>query len=364
MPGAGVFGGEDAAAAVPVPAGVPGGRWLVLGKDGRLTAYARADTGLVRWTERKPGGPEWSRPEFFPAPDLTHLSVVQGADTYVHLLGRRARPRADGGAQIDIVHAIQYQSGRPVTEWRSLGTPHRDPVKNARFGAPAGAVDADGIVHVFARSAARTLMMRRESPSGKWEAWQSLKGGQLLEGTAAVAPSTGGVDVLAPAQNAALHWRRSAPGDAVRRERDLPHTPAENSVVGLETAPGSVTYYWSDAEGAGLVAHRPGGWWGRIGGTPGDSPVAVLRTPVDGHDCTVFALTGPEGLVRVAACPSEDEDSGLWWSATRERCVGTPGLARDASGRVVLAVVGEDGALRVARQRDEPGLAIAPATPV
>lgn len=56
------------------------GRWLVLGKDGRLTAYARTRAGLLRWTETEPGGPHWTGPDLFPVPDLTHLSVVQGAD--------------------------------------------------------------------------------------------------------------------------------------------------------------------------------------------------------------------------------------------------------------------------------------------
>lgn len=64
------------------------GRWLVLGKDGRLTAYARSRAGLLRWTETRPGGPHWSEPDLIPVPDLTDLSVTQGADTYVHFLGR------------------------------------------------------------------------------------------------------------------------------------------------------------------------------------------------------------------------------------------------------------------------------------
>lgn len=44
------------------------GSWLVLGKDGRLTAYARARTGLLRWTQEKPGGPRWTGPGSSPCP--------------------------------------------------------------------------------------------------------------------------------------------------------------------------------------------------------------------------------------------------------------------------------------------------------
>ncbi|MFC7511295.1 hypothetical protein ACFQV4_13915 [Streptomyces thermocarboxydus] len=63
--------------------------------------------------------------------------MAQGADAYVHFLGRRER-LADGGVEVDVVHAVQYQTGRPLTEWRSLGNPHRTPEKAALLGAPRG----------------------------------------------------------------------------------------------------------------------------------------------------------------------------------------------------------------------------------
>lgn len=114
-------GRAGGAASIPVRPPVTGtatGSWLVRGKDGRLTAYARCEGGLLRWTESRPGGPDWSEPAFFPVDDLTHLTVAQGADAYVHFLGRRER-LAGGGVEVDVVHAVQYQTGRPLTEWRS-----------------------------------------------------------------------------------------------------------------------------------------------------------------------------------------------------------------------------------------------------
>lgn len=42
---------------------------------------------------------------------------------------------AGGGVEVDVVHAVQYQTGRPLTEWRSLGNPHRTPEKAALLGA-------------------------------------------------------------------------------------------------------------------------------------------------------------------------------------------------------------------------------------
>ncbi|MEU1157166.1 hypothetical protein ABZ369_29720, partial [Streptomyces sp. NPDC005918] len=60
----------------------------------------------------------------------------------------------------------------------------------------------------------------------------------------------------------------------------------------------------------------------------------------------------------VAAFPTEDEEAGLWWAETGEPCLGAPSLALDARGRVVMAAIGLDGTLRLARQKAEPGLAL------
>ncbi|MBB4898634.1 hypothetical protein AB0M25_12465 [Streptomyces griseomycini] len=337
--------------------GTAAGSWLVRGKDGRLTAYAPCGGGLLRWTETRPGGPEWSGPDFFPVADLTHLSVAQGVDAYVHFLGRRERRRADGTVQVDVVHAIQYQTGRPVTEWRSLGNPHSEPDLAVRFGAPVAAVDAAGTVHVFVRNAGGGLMMRREGRGGKWEPWADLRGSDLQDGLVATAVSTGRVEVFAPAGGAALHWVQPEPGAAPQRSPDVRPGPLPGSVAVLETAPGRLTWFWTDPAGAGLVCHRPGGWSVPLGGTPSDGANAVLRASLDGYDCTVIAHRGASGSPLVGVCGTEAEASGLWWADTGRACAGDPALVHDAHGRVVLGAFDPDGALWVARQESGPGLA-------
>ncbi|MET9773558.1 hypothetical protein ABZ023_04720 [Streptomyces sp. NPDC006367] len=343
----------------PSASGTAAGSWLVRGKDGRLTAYLPGDGGLLRWTETRPGGPGWSGPDFFPVPDLTHLSVAQGADSYVHFLGRRERRRDGGAVEVDVVHAIQYQTGRPVTEWRSLGNPHREPDRAVRLGAPRAAVDVTGTVHVFARNAGGGLMMRREDRSGRWEPWADLRGSGLLDGLATAAASTGRVEVFAPAGGAALHWVQSEPGAVPQRSHDVRPGPLPGSVAALETAPGRLTWFWTDAAGAGLVCRRLGGWSVPLGGAPGDGANAVLRAALDGYDCTVIAHRGAAGNVLVGVCGTEGESSGLWWADTGQPCAGDPALALDARGRVVLAALASDGSLRVARQEPGPGLVFA-----
>ncbi|MDX3629091.1 hypothetical protein PV728_01940 [Streptomyces europaeiscabiei] len=336
------------------------GSWLVLGKDGRLTAYARARTGLLRWTQEKPGGPRWTGPELFPVSGLTDLHIVQGANTYVHFLGRREVVKADGPPAVDVVHAIQYQTGRPVTEWRSLGNPHKDRAKAARFGTPTGGVSADGSVHVLARNAGGGVMLRRELTGGKWSPWTDLKGSGVQDPVTVVAYSSGRVEAMAGGRDVIMRWTQEKPGGDFGQAPTIPLAVARGSAVGLETGPDRATYYWTDPATGGIVAHRPGGRVIPLGGAPAEDPVAVLRAPLDGHDCTVLAHRDVEGQVVLAACGTENEQAGVWWSPTGERCVGAPALARDAYGRVVLGAVGADGALRTARQNDEAGLAMAP----
>ncbi|MEU1184172.1 hypothetical protein ABZ464_42500 [Streptomyces sp. NPDC005820] len=355
-----------AAATVPAPAvtGTATGTWLTLGRDGRLTAYAPARGGLLRWTETRPGGPDWSGPDLVEVRHLTHLAIVQGADAYVHFLGRRERPRGDGAVEVDVVHAIQYQSGRPVTEWRSLGNPHPQPDRARHFGAPAGAVASDGTVHVFAPNAGGGLMMRREGKGGRWEPWADLRGTDVRGGLTAAATSDGRIEVFAPAGGAALHWFQPEPAAEPQRSHDVRPGPAAGSVAALETAPGRLTYFWTDPAGGGLICHRRGGWSVPLGGTPGDGANAALRTTLDGYDCTVIAHRGASGTVVVGVCATEDESSGLWWSDTGLACAGDPALAHDGRGRVVVAAFDPAGTLRVARQMPQPGLVLGESAPV
>lgn len=335
-------------------------RWLLRGRDGRLTAYTRAEGGLLRWTESAPGGPDWSGPEFFEAPDLTYLTLAQGADGYVHFLGRRELRDGEGKTAVDIVHSVQYQSGRPLMDWRSIGNPHTKLVERApHLGAPAAAVDAAGTVHVFVRDAVNSVRMRREGKGGKWEGWKDLKVREVLDGITAVATSTGRVEVFGPGENKTLHWTQEKQGGELTRTDDIALPPAPGSGTALETAPDRLTYYATDARGKGVIAHRSDGEDMRaLGGTPGPGPTAALRTTIEGHDCTVLAHRGEDGRPVIAAHPTEDEKAGVWWAGTGEPCLGHPALALDARDRVVMATVGLDGTLRLARQKAESGLAL------
>lgn len=332
---------------------------MPLGKDGRLTLYARTEGGLLRWTQQRPGGERWDGPDFVPIADLTDLTIVQGADLYVHFLGRRER-RGSDGPSVDFVHAVQYQTGRPVSEWRSLGNFCRDRETGLAAGPPAGAVDAQGTVFVFARNAGRGLQVRREGKGGKWGAWQDLKGAGLAAEIVPSVTSSGLVEVFASSDRGAQQWRQSDPDGRLLAAPPLPFQALHGSVTSLETAPDRLTYYWTDVNRAGVVSYRAGAWPVPVGGQPGDGAAVALRTPLDGYDCTVLAQRGAGGTLLIGVCGTEGEQSGVWWSDTTEECVGDPALALDGHGRVVVAVRGRDGAVSVARQESGPGLTFSP----
>ncbi|WP_432021897.1 hypothetical protein [Streptomyces parvus] len=341
----------------PRPAAGEGVR-LLLGRDHRLTAIARTANGLLRWVQRRPDGPDWDGPELIATPPLTGLSVARGADGFVHFAGRRVS--GPGGA-VAVVQAVQYQTGRPLTQWRSTGNPHKDPERARSVTVPGIAVSAAGLVHVFLVRAGGGVMMRQEAADGQWRSWHALKG-QLAQGDlAAVASASGRIELLVPdTRGRAMRWQQAEPDGEMVRCPNIPVAPGAGTLVGLETAEDRVTYYWADPATGGVLAHRPGEWVIPLGGGPVDGRIAALRVALDGYDCTVLAHRTAEGDVMLAACATENEAGGLWWAPTGERSAGPPTLARDAYGRVVMATLGDEGGLRIAVQSGEPGLVMGP----
>ncbi|MGW5198474.1 hypothetical protein [Streptomyces spiralis] len=342
----------------PVASGAAHGTWLTLGTDGRLSLYAPTDGGLLRWTESVVGGPQWSGPHFVSVAGLTHLTVTQGADRYVHFLGRRERSAADGSPSVDVVHAIQYQTGLAVTDWRSLGNPHQDRHEGARLGPPVGAIVPDGTVHVFARSAKGGLVLRREAPNGKWRAWEDLRGVGVAGIPVPVALSAGRVEVCAAAETGVLFWRQLEKGGDFAGPRGFSLSPVAGTVTGLETGPERPTFFWADAAAGGTAAWRAGSWPVALGGDAVEWPYAALRTSLDGYDWVVLAHRGPDGRAVLGLGAAENEANGFWWYDLAEPCQGTPALARDGHDRVVMALIGPDGVPKVARQEDGSGLAL------
>ncbi|MBW5482467.1 PIG-L family deacetylase [Streptomyces bambusae] len=358
--------GPCAAAQAPVPAvpRYPGRRiWLTRGTEGHLTAYAALGGRLARWTERTPGGPEWGERELLDTPPLLPvLSVAQAPLGWVHLVSLRRTPHASGGACVEVMHAVQYQSGRPLGEWRSLGNPNgTGPDKGREVGVPAVVVDAEGAAHVFARNFGRGVSSRSQRPDGSWTPWRDLKGSRVQDGLAALLDDEGRPELFAPSAGGVLRWRREGPGG------DLREVPADRmpllaapgtALAALASGPGRITVYGCDARDRMLYACRTDGAATAVG-TTGGAGVSVLRTAIDGYDCTVLLQRSPEGVTAVGAYPTEQEHAGLWWERTGGTGTREPAAAADAFGRLVVASLDGEGRLAVTRQDSTvPGLAL------
>ncbi|MEU9097790.1 hypothetical protein [Streptomyces sp. NPDC048361] len=338
--------------------------WLRLGKDGRLTAYAPAEGGIARWTESAPGG-AWTGPELV-APGVglqSHLSIAQGDDGYVHLAALRQTPIAEGGTWTELVHAIQYQTGRPVKNWAVVGSPYprRDWQQGLRMGHPAVGVDSAGNAQIVVRNAFGGVSARGQEPSGKWAGWADLNGNGADRSISIVAAEGGRMVILAPSDTG-IHVYERPSGDAEFEwlKKPVAGKPATGTVTGLQTGEdGRITFFLRDIASGQLRAWRDDEPPHPIGGK-GTGPVALLRHEIDGVDCMVLAQRDAEGRPAIAVYPTEQEAAGVSWTPTGEACAGAPALAADAEGRVVLAVFTPEGRIRIARQRtDAPGLAFA-----
>lgn len=344
------------AAPAPIPAVVryPGRRVaLTRGTDGLLTAYAALGGGVARWTERTPGGPDWSERELLPAPELLPLlTVAQTPQGWVHLVSLRRTPDPDGGASVEVMHATQYQSGRPLGEWRSLGNPHgRHTDRGRELGVPAVVADAEGCLHVFVRNFSGYVTCRSQRPDGTWAPWRDLHGPQVQDGMAALLDDQGHPELFAPSPRGVLRWRRDGSGTLrhAAHERMPLATAPGTALAALPTGPGRITVYGCDVSRRTLCAHRTDGAATPIG-TAGGEGVSALRVAIDGYDCTVLLQRSPEGAVAVGAYPTEQEHAGLWWERTGGTGVREPAGAVDVFGRLVIASLDADGRLAVARQ--------------
>lgn len=176
----------SAAPAVPgseIAAAADGGSaargWLRLGRDGRLTAYASCAEGLVRCTESAPGSDIWQGPELFPVEGWAgRFTLAQDSNGFVWFAGTRYREGAPGGRELII--ATQYQTGRPLGDWRAVGNPFPERKRDQARGPEqlpgqeqpeSGAESGAPLPHPETRSCSPTAPARSTSspPASAWE---------------------------------------------------------------------------------------------------------------------------------------------------------------------------------------------------
>ncbi|MEU8589302.1 hypothetical protein AB0C59_20190 [Streptomyces sp. NPDC048664] len=335
------------------------GNWFVRGRDGLLSVYMPAGDALLCRAESRPGG-SWEQPRRMGGDQRLHPgpAIGQGPDGYAHLAAWR--PTAPG--ESCLVHSTHFRPRLFALDWHPVGHPDGT---GDRTGPPAVAVDADGRAHIFVRARGGGVGMVAQKERGGWSGWHDLGGRGAHEELAAVTGGSGRVELYATTAEGILRWHQPKPGAAPTLCEAIEVRVAPGTLTVLTTSKEHTTLFFADPEGM-LHAWRPGGDPVPLLRAAGAGPVAASRCAVDGHDCVLLAQRSDSGRVVLAACPTEQESAGLWWSESGPHLPGGTrvALAEDAGGRVVAASLTPDGDLRVARQNDEPGLALAPWQPV
>lgn len=325
------------------------GKWLTRGTDGLLTAHAPADGAVLRWTQTPSG---WRGPDRLDAPRLLPvLTVAQGGDGYVHLVGMR---RTGTGEDLELVHAVQFQTGRPLLGWRSLGHPNKAGGWN---GDPVAAVDGEGRLCVFLRNGGGGVSCRVQGARGGWGQWQDLGGSGVGESPAAAVDGEGLVELFVPDRTSVTRYTQEKSGAPFAPAGRLEVRPAGGAFTALATATGSVSLFFTDGDGAIQVwapsrapELRP------LIEAAGSGPLVLSRLTVEGHDCTVLAQESQQGRVAFAAYPTQDESSGAWWTGTTtDADLLSLAMCEQAGGGLIAMAITGEGRPIATRQKPEAG---------
>ncbi|MGW4287485.1 PIG-L family deacetylase [Streptomyces sp. NPDC004673] len=350
----------------------PATSWLRLGPGGRLNAFAVLGGRLAFWTETAPASGQWAGPyvlgDGWVAPTLAVGGVPGGPAEVVAL--RRGRS-AERGTVVDVVHTVQHADGSGFNGWQSLGNPdeaHPDPRGQREAGVPSIATDQDGRLYVFLRDFAQGIALRRRETNGEWTPWQSLGGRFLQDAGTALTTGRGTVELYVPGKQKVWRWYQSGPGGAFQLDESLrTGRPATGGISAVDSGAGRTCLYYREAGTQQVMAYRQhadGSWPGAgagLGGHGGTGAVAALWVADRGAREACLAHRGGTGRL-VLSLPDRDRDvTGTHWKESGETFTYAPALARDASGAVVVAVVGTDGRLHVRRQLSpEPGSPLGP----
>ncbi|TXS57370.1 hypothetical protein [Streptomyces sp. t39] len=333
------------------PQGSPhvSGSWLTRGRDGRLSLFLPGEQEVVRWTEHGSG---WQGPDRLPAPGvLPRVTVAQGEDGYVHLVGGRRTATGD----LELVHAVQFQTGRPMLGWSSLGHPNRI----AKWtGDPAAVVDGAGRLCVALKNGGGGVSVRLQQTNGGWGRWQDLGGRRVRETLAAAVDGDGLVELFVADATSVARWTQEKPGAAFTAAERLTvkTTPAVFSA--MTTQSGEVVLFFSDEDGT-VRRWAPGHEEDArlLLEAAGPGPLVPATATIDGHPCTVLAQETADGEVAFAAYPTGNEDAGAWWTPTAPGAGSGLSLALRPHGEqgLVAAVLPPGGQPLLNRQKTAEG---------
>ncbi|MEV8567513.1 hypothetical protein AB0436_18400 [Streptomyces sp. NPDC051322] len=261
-----------------------------------------------------------------------------------------ARRQRVGAAAAEIVFATQFQTGRGLTDWRSLGAPGDEILTG-----PVIAVNqVSGSVHVLVLLRTGGIVRCSRDAAGGWGRWKAVTPGPYTGDFVALMPHGGPLEILAVGSVVVDRWVGVANGRFELRDR-LSTPVVAGSPLSLETGPKRATYFWRYPGDDSLVAWRPPGQAQLdrgllpVGGA-GTGRAGAARALVGGFDCTVLAQRGVAGGIEVTAYGTENEHYGAWRAELGGEEVSAPRVVVDGTGRIVVAAVDRAGRVLMARQ--------------
>ncbi|CAG6393165.1 PIG-L family deacetylase [Streptomyces cocklensis] len=327
-------------------------------KDGRLVAYGVLGTRAVRWTVADAPGAAWSAPEDLGGgPLVPALGVATGADGHDLVFALRfSGLDGDPGADTrEIVMLETSGAGGARSAWRRLGNPEQDPVRGRRVGPPAVVAGRDGRIHLFVRNASKGLSTRVREAEGHWSPWRALSGGQVQEGLAAALDAQGLIHVFAAGFTAVHEWAQDTPGGELRHRQLKGMAPPAEAPDAVAAADGSLLLAYREPDTAVLVVERlaeaaGGHHWtpaAQLGGA-GFGPVSLLAgQPVRAGEEPVLAVRGVSGdahLVRDGLVVAPGGVPAAVHNGAGSFAVGRPALLKAGAGGPLLVSLGLDAA--------------------
>ncbi|GAA2151175.1 PIG-L family deacetylase [Kitasatospora kazusensis] len=337
--------------------------WLVRQSNGLLAAFAVQGGQVVHWDEQPETG-DWDGPHTLDGDWIApSLAVVAGRDGRTHLVGLRRTNDDTGFPTVDLVHRVRNAPGEPFGGWVSIGNPdagEEDRRRQRELGVPAAAADATGRLHVFARNFAQGMSRIIEEPDRSWGKWFGIGGDFLQDAPVALTTASGRVELYVPGKQTIRRWYQATPSSQLLRDDKLTSMPAASGgITAVEAEPDRITLYFRQAGTAQVMAYRQQpqqkGWPGRsagLGGHDGTGPIAVVPVPRRSAGDVLLAHRNAAGSLTVSLPPAPDAPGrpGPQWHDLSGSVTYAPAAALDAAGHAVLAVIGTDGRLHVARQ--------------
>ncbi|MGW1000097.1 hypothetical protein [Streptomyces sp. NPDC002520] len=335
--------------------------WLRLGPGGRLNAFGVLAGRLAFWTETAAGSGEWKGPfvlgDGWIAPTLAVTGVPGGP---AELMALRRQNVVGSGVTVDVVHTVQDPGGNGFNGWQSLENPewaHGDGRRQRETGVPSAAVDTAGRLYVFVRTFDQGIGVRRRDIDGTWSPWEDIGGRFVQDAGTALATERGTVELYVPGKNSVWRWHQAEPGGPFLLDETLrTGRPATGGITAVDSGGGRTCLYLREAGTQQVMAYRQhadGRWPGSgagLGGHGGTGAVAALWAPERGAREAFLAHRGSRGRL-VTSLPDRDKNvSGTHWRESGEMFAHAPSMAYDATGALVLAVIGTDGLLHVRRQ--------------